>query len=236
MFKLFLFLAVSVATTSAADYRVTEVYSDSACTTLVKTTYDNQFEKMGCSCGVKYTKVAGGLTSNAYSENQCTGTVSQGVGGFQPDKSCTLTIFGKYETTSWKTSLPLTAADIPKGKLLLLSYWSCVALNKCEKKSEFHRGRYLDMDTCLDKGRPHEYKLTRNPKKPTEILSTPNCTVPGTPVVRYSLNQCLNTVEAGYGSELAILGGDTELSGAASTASLCTLLALLSVMTSFVLA
>ena len=234
MFKLFLFLAVSVATTSAADYRVTEVYSDSACTTLVKTTFDNRFEKMGCSCGVKYTKVAGGLTSNSYSENQCTGTVSQGVGYFLPDKSCTLTS-GKYETTSWKTSLPLTAADIPKGKLLLLSYWSCVALNKCEKKPEFRGGRYLDMDTCLDKG-PYEYKLTRNPKKPTEILSTPNCTVPGKTTVKYLLKTCMNTVDGGYGSDLAILGGVTELSGAASTASLCTLLALLSVMTSFVLA
>jgi hypothetical protein len=244
MFKRFLFLAVSVATTSAVDYRVDEYYTDSACTT--RATQPTYFSKVGCFCGVKDTKVAGGYESTYYdSDNHCTGTVIQGIGGFVADSSCSDTGVGLYVTTSWKTSLPVTAADIPEGKLLVQDVIDCVAT--CDKTTETYRGKIFDMDTCLFKGEKvryageyglvaGEYKLTRNPSKPTEILRIPNCTVPGTPVVEYILNQCRPPRLPPGSRQVAILGGVTELSGAASTASLCTLLALLSVMTSFVLA
>ena len=233
MFKRFLFLAVSVATTSAVDYRVQEHYSDSACTIR---TGESSFTKKGCSCRVEDTRVAGGYTTTLYSDIGCTGAVVHPPHDIA-DESCQDTQTGLYKTTSWKTSLPVTAADVPKGKLLVLHYGLCMwGEARCDKTSEYYGGSYYDMDTCLWKGTSSEYKLTRNPSKPNEILKTRNCTVPGTPVPYQTLNQCLNTVEAGYGHTLAILGGDTEMSGAASTAPFCALLASLSVMTSIMLA
>jgi hypothetical protein len=177
MFKAILFLAF-VGTALAYEYRVTEYYLNSACTQLNLGKYQTFSTVGGCfKAGAqshRYTRVTGGYNVTLFSSTDCTGSPNSPPGTFfEGDKDCFYNgIF--YLKTAWKSSVPLTAAELAKGHIAKLNYENA-AVADCS--TTIVGGTYYKLGACGKRDKYYSISDT----DPTQIVSVFNCTHPETP-------------------------------------------------------
>jgi hypothetical protein len=184
MLKAILFLS-ACATALAADNLVTEYYTDSACTNKNWGFYQSFSTPLGCSNmgGSKPStltkKVNGGYNATVYAySSDCTGAIYGTPTFTAVDTSCTAQAGSDgYKKKAWKASVPVTAAEIPKGHVAVIYFEGA----DCD--TAVNHGSYRKLGAC-DTARIHYAKAgiySISTTDSTEVMYAFNCTLPETP-------------------------------------------------------
>lgn len=225
MLKAILFLSLC-GTSLALTYRVDNYYTDSACT---KVNWGHYMRVksviMGCvaaSTSRKFEKVVGGYNTTYFLTKNCTGPLDSGPTKnpeFKADSPCINFTrdngdFG-FIKTEWKESVPVAAAEIPKGHVADFKYKETTHSDKCN--AEISSANYYKLGACSvgsPTGRTSGiYSISTNDA--TNIMFSSNCAVPETSSLDFTTDCTDNKGQY----ERGVLGTYTEPTSTLSTAS-----------------